>query len=59
MLELGNIAVRSGTSQIVKGWAIQVSGDLSKMKKDHGSDGYGGNVEDGLGMTTIDTPSPI
>ena len=48
VLELGNIAVRSGTSQIVEGWAIQVSGDLSKMKKDHSSDGYGGNVEDGL-----------
>ena len=46
--ELGNIAVRSGTSQIIEGWVIQVSGDLSKMKKDHGSDGYGGNVEDGL-----------
>ena len=29
------------------------------MKKDHSSDGYGGNAEDGLGMATIDTPSQI
>jgi hypothetical protein len=29
---------------------IKVSGDVSKRKKDDSNDGYGGNVEDGLGI---------
>jgi hypothetical protein len=39
-------AQRSQKADIKK----KVSGDVSKTKKSDGNDGYGGNVDDGLGI---------